>query len=237
MAEFLLIHGSCHGAWCWRDVLPELARGGHAARAIDLPSHGVDQTSIKDVTLDLYRDAILAAIDAPVVLVGHSMAGFPIAAAAEKAPEKIARLVNLCAYAPFSGYSLVEMRKLAKRQPLLDAIEKSADGLSWTPIVSKARETFYHDCSDEVVAFAQAHLTPQAILPQATKLELGANYNSVAKSYIRCADDRTIPPEFQTEMAARFATEDRHEMQTSHSPFFADPKGLAHLLDKIARAG
>jgi pimeloyl-ACP methyl ester carboxylesterase len=49
MAEFLLIHGSCHGAWCWRDVLPELERLGHSARAIDLPSHGVDQTPIKDV--------------------------------------------------------------------------------------------------------------------------------------------------------------------------------------------
>ncbi|WP_439143959.1 alpha/beta fold hydrolase [Planktotalea sp.] len=236
MAEFLLIHGSCHGAWCWRDVLPELAALGHSARAIDLPSHGEDTMPIKDVTLDLYRDAILAAIDAPVMLVGHSMAGFPIAAAAEHAPQKIARLINLCAYAPFSGYSLVEMRKLAKRQPLLDAIEKSADGMSWTPIQSKARETFYHDCPDESVAFAQDHVTPQAILPQATKLELGAHYDSVAKSYIRCTEDRTIPPEFQAEMAAAFAPEERYEMQTSHSPFFADPKGLAALLDKIARS-
>ncbi len=237
MAEFLLIHGSCHGAWCWRDVLPALAALGHSAHAIDLPSHGADRTPIKDVTLDLYRDAILAAIDEAVVLVGHSMAGFPIAAAAEKAPDKIARLVNLCTYAPYSGCSLVEMRKMAARQPLLDAIEKSEDGLSWSPIMSKARATFYHDCPDETVEYAKAHLTPQAILPQATKLDLGVNYARVAKSYIRCADDRTIPPEFQTEMAQRFAPEDRHELPTSHSPFFSDPKGLAALLDKIARSG
>ena len=39
MARFLLIHGSCHGAWCWRDLLPELAARGHEARAIDLPFH------------------------------------------------------------------------------------------------------------------------------------------------------------------------------------------------------
>lgn len=62
MAEFLLIHGSCHGAWCWRDVIPELEALGHTARAIDLPSHGDDRTPIADVTLDLYRDAILEAI-------------------------------------------------------------------------------------------------------------------------------------------------------------------------------
>ena len=237
MAEFLLIHGSCHGAWCWRDVIPALEALGHNARAIDLPSHGGDKTPIVDVTLDLYRDAILDAIDRPVILVGHSMAGFPIAAAAEAAPEKIARLIYLCAYAPISGTSLVEMRKMAARQPLLDAIEKSEDGLSWEPIMEKARATFYHDCPDEAVEFAKARIVAQAILPQATRLDLGAAYESVAKSYIRCADDRTIPPEFQSEMAERFAAGDRYEMQTSHSPFFADPSGLAALLDKIAQSG
>jgi pimeloyl-ACP methyl ester carboxylesterase len=237
MAEFLLIHGSCHGAWCWRDVIPELEALGHVARAIDLPSHGDDETPIADVTLDLYRDVILNAIDTPVILVGHSMAGFPIAAAAQAAPEKIARLVYLCAYAPFSGNSLLDMRKMQARQPLLEAIEMSVDRLSWSPKLEKARDAFYHDCPDETVAFAKGQIVPEAILPQATKLDLGANYESVSKSYIRCTDDRTIPPEFQTEMAARLASEDRHEMQTSHSPFFADPNGLAHLLDKIARAG
>lgn len=237
MAEYLLIHGSCHGAWCWRDVIPALEALGHKARAIDLPSHGADKTPIKDVTLALYRDEILKGIEEPPILVGHSMAGFPIAAAAEHAPEKIARLVFLCAYAPISGTSLVEMRKMAKRQPLLDAIEKSEDGLSWEPIQEKARATFYHDCPDEAVDYAMARIVPQAILPQATPLELGENYAGVPKSYIRCADDRTIPPEFQSEMAARFAPGDRYEMQTSHSPFFADPKGLAALLDKIAAKG
>ena len=67
MAEFLLIHGSCHGAWCWRDVLPELIELGNTARALDLPSHGDDRTPIAEVTLALYRDAILDAIDTPVV--------------------------------------------------------------------------------------------------------------------------------------------------------------------------
>ena len=38
MARFLLIHGSCHGAWCWRDLLGELANLGHDAHAIDLPA-------------------------------------------------------------------------------------------------------------------------------------------------------------------------------------------------------
>ncbi|MGH1575680.1 alpha/beta fold hydrolase [Planktotalea sp.] len=236
MAEFLLIHGSCHGAWCWRDVIPALEGLGHTARAIDLPSHGEDKTPIAEATLDGYRDAILAAIETPVILVGHSMAGFPIAAAAEAAPDKIARLIYLCAYAPFSGESVISMRKMQKSQPLMDAIEISEDRLSWSPKLDHAKAAFYHDCSDEVIAYAKANIVPEPNLPQLTRLELGANYERTSKAYIRCTNDKTIPPEFQIEMAARLSPEERYEMATSHSPFFADPAGLAALLDKIAKA-
>lgn len=236
MAEFLLIHGSCHGAWCWRDVLPLLNGGGHAARAIDLPSHGDDHTPVKDVTLDLYADAILSAIDRPVILVGHSMAGYPISAAAEKAPDKIAQLAYVCAYAPLSGLSLADMRRAAPRQPLLDAIQVSDDRLSFTIDPAKTGAKFYHDCPDGTVAFANARLCPQAILPQSTPITLTGRYAAVAKSYILCENDQTIPPEYQATMTATWPKDRVHRMETSHSPFFADPARLAQLLIKIAEA-
>ena len=37
MALFALVHGSMHGAFCWRDLVPELERLGHRAVAPDLP--------------------------------------------------------------------------------------------------------------------------------------------------------------------------------------------------------
>src|SRR5688572_19586009 len=100
MASFLLIHGSCHGAWCWRDLLPELAARGHHARAIDLPGHGQDRTPVAQITLDSYVGAVLAAIDTPPILVGHSLGGITLTATAERAPERITRLVYLCAWLP-----------------------------------------------------------------------------------------------------------------------------------------
>lgn len=237
MARFVLVHGSCHGAWCWRDVVPVLEALGHEAVAIDLPSHGEDPTHYSAVTAQMYRDAVLAACTKRSIVVGHSMAGFPIAHAADTAPERIARLVFLCAYAPISGTSLVQMRAIAKRQLILDAIEKTEDGLAWQPIAGKARGVFYHDVPHEAYLFAKARLRPQAIKPQATQLDLSASYAAVPKSYIKCSEDRTIDPDFQTEMMAGFAADDRYTLATSHSPFFADPKGLATLLDKIAQAG
>ncbi|SRR6056297_431582 len=235
MSEFLLVHGSCHGAWCWRDVIPTLERLGHAARAIDLPGHGDAPCPIEEITLEAYADAILASLKSPAIVVGHSMAGFAISAAAEKAPERIARLVYLCAYAPRDGVSLVEMRREAPRQPLLAAIEKTADGLGFTFRDTHLGDALYHDCPAESVDYARARLCVQAIRPQATPIQLGANYGSVAKSYIRCSEDRAIPPEYQASMTKGWPAGDLYEMPTGHSPFFADPEGLARRLDVIAR--
>ncbi|MCE0506889.1 alpha/beta fold hydrolase [Roseivivax sp. GX 12232] len=235
MARFLLVHGSCHGAWCWRDLRPALEALGHEARAIDLPSHGADRTPLGEVTLDAYAEAIEAAIDGPTILVGHSMGGYPISRAADRAPDQITRLVYLCAYVPWPDFSLVEMRLRAPRQPIMKALEKSADGQSFSVIPEHAREVFYHDCPEASVAFALENLCPQAILPQATKLTLGPNWQALPRSYILCEEDSAIPPEFQAEMAEDFHSDDVIRMPTSHSPFFSDPAGLARHLDRIAR--
>lgn len=237
MADFLLIHGAGHGAWCWRDVIPALTARGHTARAIDLPGHGDDPTPVEDVTLDRYRDAVLTATTPDTIIVGHSMGGYPIAAAAETDPGAMQRLVFLCAYAPVSGLSLAEMRKLASRQPLLPAIQRAPDGLSFIFDPDMVRNLIYHDCSDDGVAYAQPRLCRQAVRPQETPITLSASYASVPKSYIICSNDHAIPPEYQAHMCRAFPPSDVTSMPASHSPFLADPDGLADRLSRIAGAG
>lgn len=235
MARFLLIHGSCHGAWCWRDVLPLLHAAGHEARAIDLPSHGDDPTPVTDVTLDSYADAILAAIEAPTILVGHSMAGYPISAAAERAPDRIAKLVYVCAYVPAEGKSLADMRRAGPSQPLLDAIVVSPDRKNFTIDPAKAEAKFYHDCPPGTADYAIPRLCPQAIAPQDTPLGLTGAWASVERHYIRCSDDRTIPPAYQETMSAGFAPGHVTALDCSHSPFFACPDALVQRLTRIAQ--
>lgn len=234
MARFLLIHGACHGAWCWRDLLPLLNSGDHVARAIDLPAHGDDRTPIRDVTLDLYVDAIIAAIDAPVILVGHSLAGITISAVAERVPDKITRLVYLAAWLPGDGQSAKDVRARARQQPLLDTLITAPDRLSTTLDPAKLRAKFYHDCPDETVEFAKQNLCPEPTAPSNMPVNLGANYACAPRSYIRCMDDRAIPPEYQVTMSQSLPARDVHEMACAHSPFFAQPDKLAEILLKIA---
>ncbi|SEP72092.1 alpha/beta fold hydrolase [Thalassovita taeanensis] len=235
MANFLLVHGAAHGAWCWRDVIPALERLGHTVQAIDLPSHGNDTTPYTEVTLDLYADAVLGALDAPAIVVGHSMGGYPITLAAERAPEKVQRLIYLCAYVPAPGLSLAQMRMEGPYQPLLPAIRMTEDRMGWTVDPDMAKDLFYHDCPDGTFDYALPRLSIQATAPTAQAAATTDRYASVPRSYVRCANDRVIPPEYQITMTEDWPAADVFTMTCAHSPFFADPEGLARLLDTISK--
>jgi len=234
MAQFLLIHGACHGAWCWRELLPLLNRKGHIADAIDLPAHGDDHTPIGDVTLGHYVDAIVAAIEAPVILVGHSLAGIAISAVAQRLPKKVSRLVYLAAWMPRDGQSAKDMRANAPCQNLLNAMVPAPDRLSTTFDPSMVRSLLYHDCSADLIEFANKNLCPEPTAPSNTPISLGTNYASVDRSYIRCMDDRAIPADYQIKTSQSLPKSDVYEMACAHSPFFAQPGKLADILFKIA---
>lgn len=232
MARFLLIHGSWHGAWCWRDVLPLLRDQGHEAEAIDLPGHGLDRTPAAEVSLDGYAEAVLSALRPGTVLVGHSMGGYPITAAAELAAKRISRLVYLAAYVPLSGRSLAEMRERGPRQPLLEAMVRSEDGVTVGLDPDHIAAKFYHDCPSDTVDYARDRLSPQPIRPTETPLDVTERSAAVPATYIVCEDDRVIPPEYQAEMANR--VDAKRSLRCGHSPFFAAPVELADLLMRIA---
>ncbi len=234
MADLLLVHGSCHGAWCWRDLIPALERRGHSAHAIDLPGHG-DGRDLAAVTLEESAEAILAATTPETLVLGHSWGGYPISAAAEMRPDHLRGLIYLCAYVPRSGLSLIEMRKAGPRQTIGAAAIKDASGTSYTIDPDEAPRLFYHDCPAETVAYALPRLCPQAIRPQDTPLTLGQNWQGTAKAYIRCTKDQTIPPEYQAAMVADWPRTSVHDMHSSHSPFFANPDGLGDLIGQIAK--
>lgn len=236
MADVLLVHGSCHGAWCWRDLLPALAAYGHAVRTIDLPGHGKNAAPVEEITLDAYARAIAGACRGDTMLVGHSLGGYSITAAAEIAGSKIAKLIYLCAYVPVPGKTLSQMRHMAPRQPLLAAIDIADDRNSFTVKADKAVEVFYHDCDPATAAWAVRHLCPQAIAPSEQVVDLTEASASLPRRYIRCLDDRTIPPEFQITMTENWPAGHVQDMTCGHSPFLADPEGLAQVLDRAIRS-
>lgn len=241
MADFVLVHGACHGAWCWAKLIPELEALGHKATAIDLPGLGEDKTPAEDVTFDMTIGRVVDLLQKqpePVILVGHSLGGVSITAAAERAPEAIRRLVYLTAALPSNGLTLDQLYASANTFPETPdrAAIRSTDGLTMSFAPENARRRFYHDCSDEDFAFAMAHLKPQPTVMRRTVIEFTPErWGRVPRAYIHCTDDRSIAYQFQKDMVARNPCDPVVTMTTAHSPFFAAPKELAGILDGIAR--
>ncbi|HZS41457.1 MAG TPA: alpha/beta fold hydrolase [Polyangia bacterium] len=229
MSTFVLVHGSFHGGWCWERVVPELVALGHRALAPDLPGRGGDATQ----TLDAYARSIgevIAAQAEPVVLVGHSMGGVVITAVAERMPERLARLVYVCAFLPASGQSLLELAKSDTESALMPALViDEASGLHHVR-ADGARVAFYHDCAeaDAERAIARLGREPLAVVaaPVATTAE---RFGRVPRTYVECTDDRALGPSLQRRMhAAQPCRVER--LASSHSPFYSQPAALARLL-------
>jgi pimeloyl-ACP methyl ester carboxylesterase len=227
ISDLLLIHGSCHGAWCWDAVIPALATLGISAKAIDLPGRDGSPTTLKD-----YAQAILTAALPGTVLVGHSAGGYAITAAAEAKADRFKGLIYLCAYLPAAGQSLADMRRAGPSQPLLPAIRMAPDRASFTIAPDMAPAVFYHDCAPNIATAATARLCPQPVLPQETKLDPKAVQN-LPRHYIICDQDRAIPPDYQVQMSNALPPKAVSRLDASHSPFLSMPYQLAARIAEI----
>lgn len=98
MATFVLVAGNWLGGWAWEQVSDQLTAAGHTVHPVTLTGLG-DRAHLAgpQVTLDTHVDDIVHAIEyaslRDVVLVGHSYGGFPVTAAADRIPSRIAKVV------------------------------------------------------------------------------------------------------------------------------------------------
>jgi pimeloyl-ACP methyl ester carboxylesterase len=233
MSTFVLVHGSFHGGWCWDAVASRLTAAGHRVIAPDLPGRGGDTRPLASLTLDDYITRVadtIAAQPEPVVLAGHSMGGVVITGVAERIPERLERLVYVCAFLPANGQSLLDLAKTDTESVLMrNLVIEEAKG---THHVRRegARESFYHDCTDADAAAATERLVAEPLAVVATPVTTTApRFGRVPRSYIECTDDRAIGPSLQRRMhtaqPCRVTT-----IASGHSPFLAQPDALTRAL-------
>ena len=234
MKTFILIHGSWHSAWNWHKVTPLLEKAGHRVFAIDLPGMGRDKTPIEKVTISGTVRKIVDLIDSiegQVILVGHSKNGIMISQAAEYRPDKIEKLVYLAAYLVPNGKTQREYSIQDTEGWLKPYVTQHPETASHTLQPEIYKEGLYHDCDDDITELAKVLLGHEPVESGITPLSLSEeNWGRVPRVYIECTEDRAVTPFIQQKMYTETPCEKVYKLNTSHSPFFSQPKALVDIL-------
>jgi len=238
--NFVLVHGSWHGPWCWEKLAPLLRAAGHQVSAVDLQGGRPAEQS----NLAAYVKAITDALDAqsaPAILVAHSSGGTFASQAAEERAEKVRTLVFL------SGFVL------GPSESGRDAMKPGSDpGTKLPPLFrpdfrpgskiplqirleasnfAALKEALYGDCSDADARAAIARLVPEPAAPGGQPVRLTQErFGRVHKQYIFCSRDNAISPAKQREFAAKWPMRGSAMLEASHSPFLSMPERLAQVL-------
>ncbi|MBS1663090.1 MAG: alpha/beta fold hydrolase [Bacteroidetes bacterium] len=237
---YVLVHGAWTSSAGWEPVKELLEKAGQKVILVSLPGHGDDQTPPGTLTMDVYRDKTIEAINAiqgKVILVGHSMAGMVISAVAEKIPNRIDKLVYLAAYLPANGQSLLDLATTDKDSYLGNALMPSEDhttiGIKKDVIVP----AFCQDAPDGVKSAVVSTFRAEPAIPFTNKVTLtAANFGHVPKYYIHTLQDHTVSSALQKRMvAAAPKVVKEYSLDSSHTPFLSMPGQLVDLLLEIVK--
>uniref|UniRef100_A0A0E0HDJ0 AB hydrolase-1 domain-containing protein n=1 Tax=Oryza nivara TaxID=4536 RepID=A0A0E0HDJ0_ORYNI len=260
--HFVLVHGLCHGAWCWYKAAAALRRAGHRATALDMAASGAHPARVDEVrTFEDYSRPLLDALAAlppaggdgddeeRVVLVGHSQGGFSVALAAERFPERVAAVVFLTAAMPPVGRPMSatteEHVNYVGAEFFLDSMEleqQNAD-IPGNPVIfgpNFMAQILYHLSPQEDLTLGLSLIRPTNkftgdALMRDPGLLTKERYGSTRRVFVVVEDDRGIPVEFQRRMIAENPGVEVVDFAgADHMAMISSPAKLAELLVRIA---
>jgi pimeloyl-ACP methyl ester carboxylesterase len=231
---FVLVHGGGHGGWCWQRVARALRAQGHEVHTPTLTGFG-DRAHLDAVDFDVFVEDVASLLELEdlhdVVLVGHSMGGIVVPRVAERAPERIGRVVWLTACVAGDGESLLQA---VPQTPATAAAVTIAEDGSLTIDHDVLIVGLLQDGTDADRAWVRARHRdyPKHALVEPGRLSAFLALGLPA-AYVVALDDQVIPPELQRTFAARLGVEPS-EVPGSHDCMVSRPDAVAAALGSLA---
>jgi len=238
MANFVLVHGAWHGAWCWRRVVDLLQAQGHRVHALTLTGVGERAHLLSpDIHLITHIQDVVGAIDNEelqgVVLVVHSYAGMVGTGVADRIPERLRHLVYVDAVVPKPGEAWSATHASATREARLNAA-RANPLYSFPP---PGPELF--GLVGEDAAWVARRQTPHPGHPYSDVLDFDpARVARVPRTYIHCTRPSlaTIDAIWPRVNDPKFwgghwlPGSRRMELATGHDPMISAPEELTEVL-------
>ncbi|MDQ0779767.1 pimeloyl-ACP methyl ester carboxylesterase [Streptomyces aurantiacus] len=220
----VLVHGAWADSSSWAPVMERLRKDGYPVRAIANPLQGLtDDTA--------YVSSYLAAIDGPVVLVGHSYGGAVITNAASDPDVKA--LVYIAGFIPAKGETVGELA--AKSSPPIPLISTQVpDGTDVSIDPDHFREAFAADV-DKTTAADMAAAQRPANTKAVSDASVEEAFRTVPSWSLITRQDHAIAPDLQRFMSAR-AGSHTEEVNASHAVMISRPGTVTHVIEDAARS-
>ena len=185
MSRFVLIPGAWLGAWAWKYVVPLLEKEGHEAYPVTLTGMGErvhlmsKEVGMETATRDVLNVIRYNELD-DFVLVGHSFAGKVAAAVADRAHDRVTKVIYLDAFRPERV-----------REPQ-GGFDPSREFPSFTPdslgveLTEQTIDTIGKDLVGEERKWMMSMATPWPVKLAKDPITLSREYDSVKEAYVFC---------------------------------------------------
>ena len=221
----VLVHGFWGGAAHWGKVIPLLVKAGFdKVKAVELPL-----TSLAD---DAERTRkMVAQVDGPVLLVGHSYGGAVISEAGDQ--PNVTGLVYIAAFAPDAGESPGGITQEAPPEAAPN-LAPDSDGYLWVK-ADKFHESFCQDLTAE----------EGLVMGVTQKAPLASTFGDTVTApawkvkpvwYQVSTQDRMIAPANQERMSGRMNAKKVIHLDASHASLASRPEEVTALIIEAAGA-
>jgi pimeloyl-ACP methyl ester carboxylesterase len=219
----VLVHGGFVDGSGWQPVHKILTGEGFNVRIVQNPT-----LSLADDVAVTKR--VIASVDGPVILVGHSYGGAVVSEAGTD--PKVKGLVYIAAFAPDRGESVSSLIANPAPGAPVPPILPPQDGFLFLDR-AKFAASFAADVDPQIAAFMADSQVPWGLEALSGAVSVPA-WRSKPSWYLVATDDRMIPPPAQRSMAQR-AESKMVETAGSHSVYVSKPKVVAELIARAAR--
>jgi pimeloyl-ACP methyl ester carboxylesterase len=227
--RIVLVHGAGGTPTTWTEVAPLLTAAGHEVHTVTNP--------MRSLTGDVAHTAALVQAlsgqpDSPVLLVGHSYGGAVITNVGRE--PSVSGLVYIAAFAPDEGetvnqiverYPPAEVSKYMRRGPNGEWASEHTDSY-WAEIgwdLTPAQRATWD---------AESRQSENAIFTEATGVPA---WRTLPSWYLVAAQDRTLRPDIQRDMATR-AGATVAEVPGSHFTPRVQPAEVAAFIERAVSA-
>jgi pimeloyl-ACP methyl ester carboxylesterase len=239
VATYVLVHGGGHGGWCYQRVARLLQEDGHVVYAPTLTGLGERSHLLSErVDLDMHVDDVVRVMQfedlRDVILVGHSYGGMVITGAADRAADRVGRLVFLDAANPRHGESLVDVAG-----PVINAVRpmgQTVDGMELVLLPAPDAGLLYGVTDPDDLAWMAERLTPHPwkCFEQPLTLTNEDALWAIPQYHIVCTSTLATR---EKDLIEKARAEGRlWDIDTGHDLMITEPRRTADALMQVAKA-